>query len=84
MVKTIMEIEGMACNMCEAHVNDAVRKAFPGVKVTSSYKKARTEVVSDGALDEKALREAVEATGYGVKGISAEPYEKKRFSLFGK
>lgn len=29
MVKITMEIEGMACAMCEAHINDAVRKAFP-------------------------------------------------------
>ena len=28
MVKTIVGIEGMACGMCEAHVNEAVRNAF--------------------------------------------------------
>ena len=27
MVKITLEVEGMACGMCEAHVNDAIRKA---------------------------------------------------------
>lgn len=28
MIKTVLKIDGMACGMCEAHVNDAIRKAF--------------------------------------------------------
>lgn len=28
MFKITVGIEGMACGMCEAHINDAVRKAF--------------------------------------------------------
>ena len=39
MVKITLEVEGMACGMCEAHVNDAIRKAFPVKKVTSSHTK---------------------------------------------
>lgn len=35
MVKTIVGIEGMACGMCEAHVNEAVRNAFQVKKVVS-------------------------------------------------
>ena len=29
MVKNIIQIDGMACSMCEAHVGDAIRKQFP-------------------------------------------------------
>ena len=29
MQKITVKIDGMICGMCEAHVNDAVRKAFP-------------------------------------------------------
>ena len=29
MYQTTLKIDGMACSMCESHVNDAVRKAFP-------------------------------------------------------
>ena len=84
MVKTILEIEGMACGMCEAHVNEAVRKAFPVKKVTSSHAKGRTEILSEQLLEEEKLRAAIEATGYQVTAISSEPYEKKGFSLFRK
>ena len=36
MIKLIVGIEGMACGMCEAHINEAVRNAFQVKKVTSS------------------------------------------------
>ncbi len=84
MIKTTLEVEGMACGMCEAHVNDAVRKAFNVKKVTSSHTAGRTEIISDEALDETVLRRALDGTGYTVKGVRSEPYEKKGFSLFRK
>lgn len=84
MVKIIVEVDGMACGMCEAHVNDAVRKAFSVKKVTSSHAKGRTEILADAPVDEEKLREAISATGYEVKAVKTEPYEKKGFSLFRK
>lgn len=36
MTKVTLEIEGMACSMCESHINEAVRKAFDVKKVSSS------------------------------------------------
>ena len=47
MIKTTATIEGMHCGMCETHVNDAIRKAFPVKKVKSSAKKSTTEIVSE-------------------------------------
>ena len=47
MVKITLEVEGMACGMCEAHVNDAIRKAFPVKKVTSSHTKGKTEILAE-------------------------------------
>ena len=35
MTKYTLVVDGMMCGMCESHVNDAVRKAFPVKKVTS-------------------------------------------------
>ena len=29
MIRTTIKVSGMACSMCEAHINDAVRGAFP-------------------------------------------------------
>ena len=50
MIKTILEIEGMACGMCEAHINAAVRRAFSVKKVTSSHTRGRTEIISEQPL----------------------------------
>lgn len=84
MYKTTVEVGGMACGMCEAHVNDAVRKALANVKkVSSSHSKKRTEIISDAPVDEDKLRKAITDTGYDVGKISSVPYEKKRlFGLF--
>ena len=32
MTKTTLSIDGMMCSMCEAHINDAIRKAFGGAE----------------------------------------------------
>ena len=84
MTKTVLKIDGMMCGMCESHMNDAVRNAFKVKKVTSSHSKGETEIISEEALNETQLREVVEKTGYKLLGIESEPYEKKKFSLFGK
>ena len=84
MVKITLEIDGMACSMCEAHVNDAIRKAFAVKKVSSSHTKGRTEILSQMPLEEEKLKTAIEATGYKVISVSSEPYEKKGFSFFRK
>lgn len=84
MVKTIVTIDGMACGMCESHVNDAVRNAFRVKKVASSHTKGQTEIISEEPPDEEALRRVLAGTGYTVLHVQSEPYEKKKFTLFGK
>ena len=83
MIKTTLSIDGMMCSMCEAHINDAVRKALPVKKVSSSHRKGQTEILSEATLDEAALRAAIEATGYRLLSVSQEEAKKKR-SLFGR
>ncbi len=83
MTKTTLNIEGMMCGMCEAHVNDAIRKAFQVDKVSSSHSKNQTEIISKEPLDEELIKTTIAATGYELKGIKSEPYEKKGFKLFG-
>lgn len=77
MTKTILNIEGMQCGMCESHVNDAIRNSFAVKKVTSSHAKNRTEILSEQSLDEQKLREVIDKTGYTLTGLTSEPYEKK-------
>ena len=84
MIKTTLKIDGMMCGMCEAHMNDAIRAAFRGIKVTSSHAKGETVIISEDAPDETKLRETVAATGYTLCGIASEPYEKKGLFSFGK
>ncbi|MGN0521057.1 MAG: heavy-metal-associated domain-containing protein [Eubacterium sp.] len=83
MTKITLKIDGMACEMCEAHINDAVRKAFKIKKVTSYHRKGTTEIIAESKIDEADLKNAVEATGYRILSVSYEPYEKKGlFSFF--
>ncbi len=77
MTKITVKVDGMMCGMCESHVNDAVRKAFTVRKVTSSHSRGQTVILMDNDIDEVALRSAIDATGYEVKAVSKEPYEKK-------
>ena len=64
MVKTIVGVDGMMCGMCESHVNEAVRNAFPIKKVSSSHGKKQTEIISEESLDHEKLKAAIEKTGY--------------------
>lgn len=77
MVKITLNVEGMACGMCESHVNDTIRKNFKVKKVTSSHKKGLTEIIAENPLDEEAVKKAVNETGYQVLSITTEPYVKK-------
>ena len=47
MVKTIVGVDGMMCGMCESHVNEAVRNAFPIKKVSSSHGKKQTGIMKN-------------------------------------
>lgn len=79
MIQYTLQVEGMQCGMCEAHINDAVRKAFPVKKVQSSHGKGETVIVSEQELDTQKLREVVNATGYTVRSLASAPYQKKGF-----
>ena len=77
MYKTTVKIDGMMCSMCEAHVNDAVRKKLTVKKVTSSHKKGETVIISEGELTKQELSGVLDETGYKVISVTSEPYEKK-------
>ena len=77
MVKIIVGVEGMACGMCEAHINEAVRNAFPVKKVTSSHTKKQTVIIAESSVDEEKLKDVIAKSGYKEVSINREPYEKK-------
>lgn len=79
MTKYTVMVDGMQCGMCEAHINDAIRTAFPIKKVTSSHTKKRTIILSEEPINEQILKKVINNTGYTVLSVESEPYEKKGF-----
>ena len=79
MWKYTVDVDGMMCPMCEAHMNDAVRKDFKVEKVSSSHKKNQTEIITENELDEAALQNTIKALGYVMGNVKKEPYKKKGF-----
>lgn len=77
MVKITVGIEGMACGMCEAHINEAVRNAFRVKKVTSSHTKKQTVILAEQDIPEEELKKVVAKAGYEAISVNSEPYEKK-------
>ena len=84
MIKTTVSVEGMACGMCEAHINDAIRAAFPVKKVTSLRAKKETVILSETSLDHEAVKRAIAGAGYTPLSIAEETAEKKGFFHFGR
>ena len=72
MIKTTLKVEGMACEMCESHVSDAVRGLLGPVRVVSSHRRAETVIWTETAPDAEALRAAVAATGYTLSECQSE------------
>ena len=82
MIQTIVGIEGMACEMCEAHINGVIRKNFEVKSAKANRRKKNCVVVSEAELDEEALRDAIAGIGYEMTSFAAGPYQKK--GLFGR
>ncbi len=86
MIKTTLNIDGMMCSMCEAHVNDCIRNNFKVKKVTSSHSRGECVIESAEMPDIDALKSALSATGYEVTGVKTENVERSAFlgGIFGK
>ena len=70
MIKYLIAVGGMRCGMCKAHVNDIVRRALPVKKVSSSYRKGLTTIVSEEVVEEEKIKSLLEKEGYIVKAIN--------------
>lgn len=70
MIKTVLQVEGMMCPHCEAHVNEAIREAFQVQEVSSSHEKKETQILSAEPLDEAKLKEVITKAGYTLLGVS--------------
>ncbi len=77
MKKLILDIEGMKCGMCEAHINDVVRRTCKVKKVTSSHRKGQTIILCEDIINQNQIKNAIEQDGYKVLSIKEEAYVKK-------
>ena len=64
MITTTVGVDGMMCGMCEAHVNDVIRRNFDVRRVKSNRRRKNCVIVSVEPLDEARLRAVIEKTGY--------------------
>ena len=71
-MKKIMHIEGMMCGHCEAHVNEAIKKAFGAEDVVSSHENNTTVFTAPEKVDEDKIRQTIKDAGYEVTGITQE------------
>ncbi len=81
MIKIVLSVDGMMCKMCEAHVNDAIKREFLNVKVSSSHQDGQTIILTKTEVDTEKLKEIVEKEGFKVLDIKVE--EQKKKGLFG-
>ena len=86
MFKTKVKIDGMSCNMCESHVNNAIRKKINPKKVTSSHKSGKVNIITKDEITESQVNEALKDTGYKLISFEQEDYQEKGLfaKLFGK
>ena len=81
MIRTVIEVDGMFCSMCESRVSETILKVLPARKARADRKKKEAVILSEDPLDEKALRKCIEDAGYDTGKITSEEYKKK--GLFG-
>lgn len=76
MKKVILKIDGMKCGMCEAHINNAIRKLDGIKKVSSSHKTGLVKVI---ILNENIedIKYSIEKEGYKILDININDYKKK-------
>ena len=72
MIKVTVNVEGMMCPHCEAHVNEAVKKAFGVEDVVSSHENKTTVFTVPEKVDEEKVRQTIKDAGYEVTGITQE------------
>lgn len=81
MKETTVKINGMMCGMCEAHINDAIRKNFDVKKVKASKSKKNAVILSEDELDQDKLQKVINDTGYEYVSCESKEYVKR--GLFG-
>ena len=87
MIRITVKVDGMMCGMCEAHVNDAVRKHLTIKKVTSNHKKKETVILAEQDIPDACLESVITESGYtflmGSNTIDLRPFSKAMTTALG-
>lgn len=67
-MKRKIQIEGMSCNHCKAHVQEAL-EAVNGIEAVEVSLEEKCAIVT-GDVAEDILKEVIDDAGYDVVGIS--------------
>ncbi len=72
--EVLVEIDGMMCGMCEAHIKDAIRAAFPDAKgLSASHVKGQVIFYLENQMTKEAVLEALHAgidpLGYRIGNV---------------
>ena len=76
MIKIFLDVDGMMCGMCEAHINDIVRKTTKIKKIKSNHKKKETIIVLENDNDLNKIIEAIKSLGYNCSLNRIENIDK--------
>lgn len=68
-MKTVVNVEGMMCPMCEKHVKEAIEKNFSVESVTASHEAKKVEITSAEPLDFEKIKAVVADAGYTATGL---------------
>lgn len=77
MVKITLGVEGMACGMCESHINDEIRKNLKVKKVSSSHGKGETDYHAPEEIAEADSKMLSAATGYEMTSYKSNRMRKR-------
>ena len=70
LVETDVQIDGMHCGMCEAHINDAIRKLDVS-RVSSSYQTGEVIILAKHPVSAQDLHSVIDPLGYTIKTVEA-------------
>lgn len=63
----ILHVDGMRCGMCEAHINDLVRRAQKVKSVKSNHHTGEVKIQYVDEIDVEKIKAAIHEAGYEVK-----------------
>jgi len=79
MNKYILGIDGMRCGMCEAHVEEEVKKNIKAKKVKADRLKKELVIISELELSLDDFHQILDSTGYKITHFRKEEAVKGLF-----